>query len=229
MLISLLTAAIAPGLALLTYFYLKDKYEAEPVNMVIKLYILGLIIVIPTMILQHGFLLGFGESKALFSFVISGGIEECMKWLIIYFIIYKHAEFDEPYDGIVYAVAASIGFATLENVIFAVTQTSTFSDLLVRAFLPVSGHALFGVIMGFYLGKAKFSQGTLVTKYLLYSLMLPILWHGIFDYILLISKSFWVWFIVPFMILLWIKGIWRVNLANAGSPTKPRIMGNYTE
>lgn len=214
---SLVTAAVAPGLALLAYFYLKDRYDSEPVHMVIRMFMLGVLLVFPTMVLQRGFILGTGENEFLFAFAISGGVEEFLKWFVIYNIIYTHAVFDEPYDGIVYCVAISLGFATLENVIYALVHRPSFSGLLFRAFLPVSGHALFGVIMGYYLGQAKFIRER-ERKYLWLSLLLPIVWHGAFDYILLVLKAYWIWAILPLMSYLWGKSLWKVQRANARSP-----------
>ena len=66
-------------------------------------------------------------------------------------------EFDEHYDGIVYGAAVSLGFATVENILYLFANG--LESALGRAILPVSSHALFGVIMGYYLGKAKFSEG----------------------------------------------------------------------
>lgn len=217
LLFSILTAAIAPGVALLTYFYLKDRYDSEPVSMVIKIFLLGFLIVLPIMIIQRGLVLWGGENPYLFSFGISAGVEEFVKWFVLYHIIYNHTEFDEPYDGILYAVAISLGFATVENLLYAWANHATFTSLLMRALLPVSGHAMFGVMMGYYMGKAKFSSGKHF-KFLAYSLLIPLMWHGIYDYVLLTVEKYWIWYIVPFMIFLWYKGMSKVNSANARSP-----------
>ncbi len=216
---SLLTAAVAPGVSLMAYFYLRDKYDAEPVKLVVRMFLFGLLLVFPTMVIQRGFVLGFGNNPLLLSFGISAGLEEFIKWFVLYFLIFSHSEFDEPYDGIVYSVAVALGFATLENIIYVFLNHSSFFSLLLRAFLPVSGHALFGVVMGYYLGKAKFAESkSKKRKMLLYSLLVPILWHGAFDYILLQSAKHWIWFIVPFMVLLWILGLRNVQIANLKSP-----------
>jgi protease PrsW len=214
-----LMAAIAPGLSLLAYFYLKDRYETEPIHLVIKMFLFGVILVFPSIVLQRAFIQEIGEGTFTSAFFISGGLEEFLKWFILYHLIYRHSSFDEPYDGIVYAVAVSLGYATLENVFYAFLNATSFSALLVRALLPVSGHALFGVMMGFYLGKAKFTPGK-SQKYLWFSLLLPIVWHGLFDYILLVTKSYWVWFMIPFMTVLWIRTLWKVERANARSPLR---------
>lgn len=217
MTLSVLTAAIAPGIALLSYFYLKDRYDSEPIGMVIRVFMFGALLVFPIMMLQRALVLGFGENPFVFSFLFSSGIEELLKWFVVYYVIYKHVEFDEPYDGIVYAVAVSLGFATVENVIYSLLNFTSFSNLLMRALLPVSGHALFGVMMGYHLGRAKF-QPSSEKKHLLFSVGLPVFFHGVFDYIILISKSNWMWLMLPLMIFLWILGLWKVKHANARSP-----------
>jgi len=217
-LVSVLAAAIAPGIALLAYFYWKDRYDAEPLPMVLRMFLTGILIVVPIMIVQRGLTMIWGESPLTFSFITSAGVEEFFKWFVLYHIIYNHTEFDEPYDGIVYAVAVSLGFATLENVLYAFLQPATFGTLMMRALLPVSGHALFGVFMGYSLGRAKFSAGSKVRLHLMLALLLPVLWHGIYDYMMLSVPSSWLWLIVPFMFLLWFSGIRHVNRANAVSP-----------
>jgi RsiW-degrading membrane proteinase PrsW (M82 family) len=125
--------------------------------------------------------------------------------------------FDEPYDGIVYAVALSLGFATMENVIYVLVDFSTFSQLLIRAFLPVSAHALFGVFMGYQMGKAKFNPAK-EKKYLWIALLLPLIFHGIFDFILLDFKTTWLWLILPLMLFLWLFTMRMLKNANERSP-----------
>lgn len=218
--LSIITAAVAPGFALLAYFYLKDRYDSEPIHMVARVFLFGALLVFPTMVLQRSLQLGFGDqpSPLLFAYGITGAVEEFLKWFILYYVIYKHTLFDEPYDAIVYAVSVSLGFATVENVIYALMNSFSFSALLFRALLPVSGHALFAVLMGHYMGKAKFGDPRLKTRLLFKSLWIPIFWHGTFDYILMQTNSYWLWLIVPLMVFLWIRGIGSVNSANAKSP-----------
>lgn len=212
-------AAVAPGLSLLAYFYLKDRYETEPIHLVIRMFLFGVLLVYPTMVLQNALTQEFGEGTFITSFLLSGGVEEFLKWFVLYHLIFRHQAFDEPYDGIVYAVAVSLGYATLENIIYAFLHAGSFSALMIRALLPVSAHALFGVMMGYYLGKAKFVPHKM-QKYLWFSLLLPIFWHGLFDYILLVFKSNWIWVMIPVMTFLWIRTIWRVDRANAHSPLR---------
>ena len=192
LLFSLLAAAVAPGLALLTYFYLKDRYDYEPLHMVLRVFLMGILIVLPVMIIQRGMMLWLGDSPLLESIVISGGVEEFVKWFVIYHIIYNHTEFDEPYDGILYSVAVSLGFATVENVLYAFAGNASVSGMFLRALLPVSGHAMFAVIMGYYMGKAKFIDDTKKKRwYLSLSLILPFFWHALYDVIMNMMVNHW--------------------------------------
>ncbi|MFX3633512.1 MAG: glutamic-type intramembrane protease PrsW [Candidatus Pristimantibacillus sp.] len=218
LLFSVLTAAVAPGVSLLTYLYLKDRYDSEPIHMVIRMFFLGVLIVVPIVVVQRGLQMWWGENPVLFSFFESAGVEEFVKWFVLYHIIYNHTEFDEPYDGIVYAASISLGFATLENVLYAIYSPATFGTLLARALLPVSAHALFGVMMGYYLGKAKFANTKKRRAFLTISLCLPLLLHGTYDWMMITLKTNWMYFIIPFMIALWIWGLHKMQRANARSP-----------
>jgi RsiW-degrading membrane proteinase PrsW (M82 family) len=218
MLLSVLAAAIAPGLALLAYFYWKDRYDAEPLSMVIRLFLTGVLIVLPAMVVQRALTHWIGDSPLAFSFLISAGVEELLKFFVLYHLIFNHTEFDEPYDGIVYATSVSLGFATLENVLYAFLEPATIGTLMIRALLPVSGHALFGVFMGDSLGRAKFATGRKIRFHLRMALLLPLLWHGVYDYMMLKVSSDWLWIAALFMLLLWYRGIRKVNRANAVSP-----------
>ncbi|MCI3920259.1 glutamic-type intramembrane protease PrsW [Paenibacillus sp. TRM 82003] len=216
---SIVAAAAAPGIALLSYIYLKDRYEAEPIAMVARLFLFGALAVFPAMVLQRGITLGFGSDPLLFSFVTTAGVEELCKWLIVAIAVFRHAEFDEPYDGIVYATAASLGFATMENLLFALSEPYSLSALLVRALLPVSGHALFGVVMGYYFGRAKFFPHERI-KWLAFALVYPLFYHGLFDFLLLTAKTNWLGLIIPFMAYLWLRGLYKMRSANHYSPLR---------
>lgn len=215
---SIVTAAIAPGLALLTFLYLKDKYEAEPIHMVARMFILGALIVIPIMVLQRGVTILFGTDIYTTAFIQSSLIEEMFKWFVLFHVIYNHTEFDEPYDGILYAGAISLGFATVENLMYSFFVPADFSVMLLRALLPVSGHALFGVLMGYYLGRAKFTKQNNRKLMLVLSFFVPFILHGTYDWIILMFENDWMLLIIPFMLLLWIFGLNKVKSAHLRSP-----------
>jgi protease PrsW len=210
--LAVFSAGIAPGLALLSYFYLKDEYESEPISMVIKTFIFGAILVFPIMFIEyvlhteHIF-----QSNFFKAFIATSLLEEFFKWFILYYTVYQHVEFDEHYDGIVYGASVSLGFATAENILYLLSNGVQFA--LSRALLPVSSHALFGVIMGYYLGKSKFSKDkSQQLKGIFLALFVSFLLHGIYDYILLTQEK-WLIYIIPFMIFLWWLGLRKVKLA----------------
>jgi RsiW-degrading membrane proteinase PrsW (M82 family) len=208
--LGILSAGIAPGLALLSFFYLKDEYEAEPIPYVLRTFFYGALLVFPIMFIQHVLQVeNLIKSEFVDAFISSGMFEELFKWLLLYYVIYRNVEFDEPFDGIVYGASVSLGFATTENIFYLVSHgvEHAFS----RALLPVSSHALFGVIMGFYLGKAKFTEGLKVAG-VIAALMIPTILHGLYDYILL-SQENWIYIIMPFMIFLWWLGLRKVKIA----------------
>lgn len=208
--VAVITAGLAPGLALLSYFYLKDKYEAEPIAMVFRIFIFGALLVFPIMFIQYVLEVeGVFTQHFLKAFFSVGLLEEFFKWFILFYTVYQHMEFDEQYDGIVYGAALSLGFATLENIFYLFANGVQFA--VGRALLPVSSHALFGVIMGFYLGKAKFSPKE-KRKWIFISFLFPFILHGVYDYILLSLKK-WIYIMVPFMLFLWWFGLRKVKLA----------------
>ncbi|WP_026584977.1 glutamic-type intramembrane protease PrsW [Bacillus sp. J33] len=212
--LGILSAGIAPGLALLSYFYLKDQYESEPISMVFKTFLFGALLVFPIMFIQYVLETeGILQSSLLDAFLSSSLLEEFFKWFILFYTIYQHITFDEPYDGIVYGASVSLGFATAENILYLLASGVEYA--IGRALLPVSSHALFGVIMGYYIGKGKFSA-TSTKKWITLSLFLPFLLHGIYDYIL-ISLEHWIYIMFPFMIFLWWLGLRKVKKARAHS------------
>ncbi len=208
----LLTAAVAPGLALLSYFYLRDHFENEPIKTVFRVFLTGAIVTFPIMFFQY--VLEYEHilvSQFWKAFIVSGLLEEFFKWFVLFFTIYQHIEFNEPYDGIVYGAAASLGFATVENMIYLATNGVSLA--FGRALLPVSSHALFGVIMGYYLGKAKFSTSDNSFKWICLSLCIPVVLHGVYDYILS-QTTYWFYYIVPFMFFLWWLGLRKTKHAH---------------
>ncbi|WP_051263030.1 glutamic-type intramembrane protease PrsW [Tuberibacillus calidus] len=208
--VGVISAAIAPGLALLSYIYLRDKYESEPIGMVVKLFIIGCLLVLPVMVIQYAL-----QAEHLFqykwvqSFLVAGLLEEFLKWFMIIYTAYHHAAFSERYDGIVYATAVSLGFATAENLFYIYAYGIHVAFW--RALLPVSGHGLFGIIMGYYIGCAKFSKTP--KRWLLLSLLLVSSLHGIYDYMVSAGLS-WVYLILPFMLILWIFALYKMKRLN---------------
>jgi protease PrsW len=189
----LLALAIAPGIAICLFIYFKDKYNREPLGLMLLSFFMGVLSIIPAIIIQIALtkpvkqLMGPGIFyTAVFSYVIVALSEEGSKFLALRFIPFRRKAFDDPFDGIVYAVIVSMGFATLENIMY-VFQHGIGTGIL-RMFLSVPAHATFGVLMGYHVGLAKFYPESR-KKYMLLALFWPILFHGTFDFLLFVGNS----------------------------------------
>jgi protease PrsW len=113
-------------------------------------------------------------------------IEEAVKFFVVFRFLYPKKDFNEPFDGITYAVMASMGFATLENIAYTVDYGAATGVL--RMFTAVPAHAAFGVIMGYYLGLAKFNPEK-SGRYLVYALFFPAILHAAYDFPLLLEDN----------------------------------------
>jgi RsiW-degrading membrane proteinase PrsW (M82 family) len=194
---NLLVTALAPVFVIIIYIYIKDKYEKEPKRLLLYHFLLGAIIsIIITTILYYVFDIFFPllNHTSIFeqfikAFFIVGFTEEFSKYIIVRYVAQPNKAFNEPFDGIVYAVMVSMGFAATENIFYV--MESGYETALLRAFTAVPAHATFGILMGFYMGKAKFSNNKSVLN--LAGLLLAILFHGAYDFFLFIDFVPGIW------------------------------------
>ncbi len=189
----LLALAIAPGIAICLFIYLKDKYNKEPIGLMLVSFFIGMLAIIPAIIIQLVFtkpveiLMGEGVIyTVVFSYIIVAFSEEGSKFLAIRFVPYRRRAFDDPFDGIVYAVMVGMGFATLENIGY-VTEHGIGTGIL-RMFLSVPAHATFAVLMGYHMGLAKFDPVNR-KKYMILAIFWPVLFHGTFDFFLFVGNT----------------------------------------
>jgi len=211
-LIILLSVAIAPGLALFSYFYLRNQISAEPSRTLFHTFIYGAILTFPILFIQHVFMVeNIMQSSFINNVLFSSSLEEFFKWFILVMAIYQHVEFDDPYDGILYGASISLGFATVENILYLLTYG--LDTAFLRAILPVSSHAIFGVVMGYYLGRAKFAQSENSRPLLFVALIAPIGLHMMYNGILALEKIT-IYFMVPFMLFLWWLCLAKVKKAH---------------
>lgn len=210
----LLITAIAPSLALLYYIYLRDKYEKEPRKLLFKAFVLGSIAVVPIVIIELRLDLFDMATESLVAagytaFVVAGFVEESFKYIIFWFFIWRNKNFNERYDGIVYSVFISLGFATTENIGYV--MLSGFHTAFIRSLTAVPAHALFGIIMGYYFGKARFSEDRIRKKSLIFALIIPIVLHGFYDFILFSRSTALLIIFIPYMLYLWKRGLNNID------------------
>lgn len=194
MTITLFILALLPVILLGYYVYSNDT-EKEPKKFLIKLFIGGLgsalLTVISSLVLDNifPFLKANFETYNLFqlvcySFVFVAFVEEVSKFIMTYLISYRSKEYDQLYDMIVYAVFVSLGFAWIENLLYVLEGGVVVA--IFRLLLAVPAHAADGVFMGYYLSLSKFADvknnQKLKRKYLLYSVLVPTLFHGLYDF-----------------------------------------------
>lgn len=208
----LLLISIAPAISIAWAVYMSDRYEKEPISLLIKTFLLGAIMVIPTLIVEN-FLLLFNIFPgilgiAYISFVVAGFTEEYFKRSVILRYIYRNKNFNERLDGIVYSVFSALGFSVVENIMYIVFRFNDNAYIgLYRGILSVPAHAVFGVTMGYYISLAKFckecNNEADRKKYLRKSLYVPVVLHGIFDFILMSGIPILNIVFIPYLIYLW--------------------------
>jgi RsiW-degrading membrane proteinase PrsW (M82 family) len=122
------------------------------------------------------------------SFIEVSLVEEGLKWLPLVFIFQKYAKWDEYSDGVMFAVAIGMGFALVENILYGLDGGVGVSIL--RAFTAVPAHAVFGVLMGFFIARFRFEKERKKT-FLFMSFLLPWLLHGLYDFFILQHYHEW--------------------------------------
>ncbi len=188
-----LAMAVAPSLFLVWYFYRQDIKKPEPKRLVTRIFFLGIFFTVPAIILEVLFDAIFGlvmGSTILFdlvkAFIIAALIEESIKLFVVIRFAYHQVHFDEVMDGIVYTIMASLGFACMENIIYVVE--CGFTIACVRAITAVPMHAVASGMMGYYIGKAKFSEDKTASNSLIFKgLWYAVLIHGTYDFFLFAS------------------------------------------
>jgi RsiW-degrading membrane proteinase PrsW (M82 family) len=185
--LTLLIFSILPTVLILLYIYSRKKYEQEPKSMLFKAFTLGIlsaiIIIIGALLTNISIKAGGTVLDAFIDAFFWAAIpEEVVKFIMLYLLIWNNKHFEERFDGVIYSVFVSMGFATLENILYV--SQSGLDVAILRAITAVPAHALFGIAMGYYFSYAKFMLDR-KKKYIFMSISIPIVLHGIYDFLLL--------------------------------------------
>lgn len=224
--------AVVPSLFWLWWFYRKDRYDPEPRGLVLKIFLLGMLPVLPAAILEV--LL----SKALFgsnsgSFVatlvgfmlVVGPVEEYGKYLVVRRWAFRNPAFNEPLDGIIYAAAAALGFAALENFFYLLDNGAAL--ILIRGPLSTLAHVLFSSLWGYALGMAWAQTDEVAAKRLINNgLVYAMLGHGAFNALLSGSQligGFALLLAIGLVILLYRQANAHIRTSLADSPFQLRL------
>lgn len=189
----LIAAAVVPAVILMVQVYRADRLEKEPPGLLISLLVYGVIataLAIVTETVGDAILLAFYRETdlgylVLFNFLVVALSEEGFKFLLLKWRTWRSPKFNCQFDGVVYAVFVSLGFALWENLGYVAMYG--FGTALVRAVTAVPGHACFGVFMGIWYGAARRyanegdARGAQICRRR--ALWLPVLIHGLYDFI----------------------------------------------
>lgn len=189
----LIALAIAPGIAICIFIFLRDAYDREPGTNLVMSFLWGALSIVPALLIELAIIPAL--PKTLFSiflraFILVALTEELSKFAVLRLYAYTRKSFDEPFDGIVYSVMAAMGFATMENIgyVWLTAHNDGWYIGLMRTFSSVPAHASFSIIMGYFVGRARFdfeNRGRLLFQGLLWALVA----HGMYDAFLFLAQN----------------------------------------
>ena len=228
----LIAAAVLPAIFLLVHVYRADKLEKEPAPLLISLVLYGIAATFIALVLERAgsFLLGlwFEEGSVAYNAIMYFGIvafsEEGAKYILLRRRTWRSDAFNCQFDGVVYAVFVSLGFALWENLGYVAMYG--LSTALVRAVTAVPGHACFGVFMGVYYGRAKRydNDGDFVKakRCRTMAVLMPALLHGAYDFIATMEDPNCEWMFLVFVLALFAVSL---KLVRVGSHSDRYIDG----
>ena len=215
-------ASVAPALFIMYLIYRHD-IESEPLLMLLKAFFGGVLSIfisllfstpLSKLILSNSFI-----SPMMEAFLAAAIPEEVSKWLIFVWFIKRSKHFDQYYDGILYAIFISMGFALIENLFYVFE--GGLGVAISRAIFAVPGHMLFAIPMGYFFSISRFEIKKDAFKHKWYSLLIPILLHGIYNSILMyinFNSENYIFILVLlfiftyFQIKLWRYGLNKIRL-----------------
>lgn len=184
-----LVLCLVPALLWLGYFYLQDRHEPEPKEFVLGVYLLGAFVAWPLARYTQGLWPAAATGgpltpKAVFFAIVPGGLaQELAKYLVVRYSVYMSDEFDEPMDGIVYMMAAGIGFATAENwhAIGAAGGTIFLATGTMNVVVATLAHGCFAGVLGYALGIAHWTGAARRGPVILVGLFIAATLNGVFQ------------------------------------------------
>lgn len=188
-------AAILPAFLLVYYIWWKDKYQREPIGLILRGVGYGVLSAVLAVLLE-GLIssLGLvpdppqGFLQALWKAFVGAAIpEELVKLLMLWLLLRKNPYFDERFDGIVYACCVGMGFAGTENIIYLLSNLDQWQSVAIqRALFAVPGHFMFAVAMGYFYSMLYFGDMSVRDKARVF--WVPVTLHGIYDGLLFMAS-----------------------------------------
>jgi protease PrsW len=173
----LFVLAVAPAVFMLWHFHHADKYKTESNLLLLGTFLLGGVLTIVCALVEPKEPSNAGVVGTFLYFLFGVAfIEELAKFVAVRVLAYRSKRFDETMDGVIFGIAAGLGFAAAENIFYVFHYGGAVA--LFRAFVSVPGHAFYGAVMGYYLGQAKINKKPWLA---VWGLALAILLHAVFD------------------------------------------------
>ena len=229
----LFVLSVLPAVLLMIFIWRKDKIEKEPIGFLIGLFLLGALMVVPAAFGEVGLIKaldsvlkeGSYAYMLIDNFLIVALCEETCKFFILRVRSWRSPHFNFTFDAVVYSVAVSLGFATVENILYVLGE-GTLQIALMRGLLSVPGHAVDAVFMGWFYGLAKRAEcagddsGRKTNTFL--SLFVPMLIHGFYDFCLTVNNDIFIVIFLVFEIVITIIAFRKVSeLSRTDAPLLP--------
>ena len=231
----MINLAVIPSMVLFFVVWYGDKVEKEPPKLLLKLVLFGCLSTVSAVIfgLLGELVVGlFLDTESLIylivdNFLLTALIEEGGKFFFLKIGTWKNKECNYTFDGVVYAVAVSLGFATIENILYVISNgiLGGIFVAIIRALLSVPGHVIFAVFMGYYYGLAKYAEAEgdsgKCRKNLVKALLVPTLLHGFYDFCLSTESGIFILIFFLFDLTMTIVAIVRFIKFSKGDTAIP--------
>ena len=241
--ILLVCAALLPAIVLCVYIFHKDRADKEPLGLLLALFGLGCVICFPAALIESilmipidlifgslSNLMGYRIYIAAECFLGVALVEEGLKFVVLLLLTRKNKNFNSLFDGLIYAVFVSLGFAALENVLYVLQYG--WGNAVMRAILSVPGHMFFSVMMGYYysmwhmheMARAQERRLKMVgmippnavefsgKPFIKRSLLIPILIHGLYNYCCSVGTMLATLGLIAVVVALYIVCFRRIHL-----------------
>ncbi len=230
--------SVGPGLGVMLYLARGNAMRPDRADMVIRVFIGGVAVTVLAYLAQRSAIflattwsLPIALGVVFRAFIGAALVEESLKLCIVLRLAYPNPALREVNDGIIYAIAAGLGFCCLETILYANYGAAVGLN---RAFTALPLHAIASGLMGYEIGMAKLRPRS--SQRVWHGLWKAVLIHGTYDVILMLVAEGVivrgsVFLIVPLLagayvwLLAEVRLAQRKDRAQAGAPGPARHVG----
>lgn len=204
---------LAPSIIWLLFFLKKDNHP-ESNGMIIKIFFYGMLIAIPTAIIEIGFFetiktwhIPVFLLQVVYIFIGIGLTEEFLKFWVVKKKVINNKELDEPVDLMLYMIIAALGFAALENLLVLLPLLNPFmffETVIMSGFRFIGAtflHTLCSGLVGYFMAISFYNSKEKRFKTITLGITIATLLHGLYDFSIIELDSN-IKFAIPLLILL---------------------------